>query len=165
MGTDRAGLVHTLVTTDAGAADITRLPQLLHGAKRELYGDQAYCSEMHRLAAKELGVRYRVNRRAVPGRRLTEHQRRLNRLRSATRARGGHAFRVVKQLWGYSKGPLPGPGEEHGPTVHDVHDGQPVCAPTTAVAHIGKVSVRTAENHSTTRETAPKGHFRLVPRP
>lgn len=103
VGTDRRGLVHTLVTTHAGAADITQLPQLLHGAERELYGDQAYWSEPHRLAAKERGVRYRVNRRPTRVQRLTKHQRRLNRLRSATRARGEHAFRVVKQLWGYSK--------------------------------------------------------------
>lgn len=103
VGTDRAGLVHTLVTTHAGAADVSQLPQLLHGAERELYGDQAYWSEMHRLAAKQHGVSYRVNRRPAPNRPLTEHQRRLNRLRSATRARGEHAFRVVKQLWGYSK--------------------------------------------------------------
>jgi IS5 family transposase len=103
VGTDRTGLVHTLVTTHAGAADISQLPQLLHGEERELYGDQAYWSEMHRVAAQQQGVRYRVNRRPAPGRRLNENQRRLNRLRSATRARGEHAFRVVKQLWGYSK--------------------------------------------------------------
>ena len=85
VGTDRTGMVHTLVTTHAGAADVTQLPQLLHGRERELNGDQAYRSEMHRLAAKQHGVRYRVNRRAVRGRHLSEHQRRLNRLRSATR--------------------------------------------------------------------------------
>ena len=103
VGTDPHGLVHTLVTTHAGAADFNQLPQLLHGEERELYGDQAYWSELHRVAAREHGVRYRVNRRPNPGRPLTEYQRRLNRLRSATRARGEHAFHVVKRLWGYSK--------------------------------------------------------------
>ncbi len=104
VGTDTQGLVHTLVTTHAGAADIKQLPQLLHGQEKVLYGDQAYWSEMHRLAAKAHGVRYRVNRRA-PNRSkpLSAHQRRLNRLRSATRARGEHAFRIVKQLWGFTK--------------------------------------------------------------
>lgn len=103
VGTDPNGLVHTLVTTHAGAADFKQLPQLLHGEERALYGDQAYWSEMHRIAAREHGVRYRVNRRPNPGRPLTEHQRRLNRLRSATRARGEHAFHVVKRLWGFTK--------------------------------------------------------------
>ncbi|HJS92147.1 MAG TPA: IS5 family transposase [Steroidobacteraceae bacterium] len=103
VGTDLNGLVHTLVTTHAGTSDFSQLPKLLHGAERELYGDQAYWSELHRIAAKEHGVRYRVNRRPNPGRPLSKHQRKLNRLRSATRARGEHAFNVVKRLWGFSK--------------------------------------------------------------
>jgi IS5 family transposase len=103
VGTDINGLVHSLVTTHAAAADILQLPQLLHGRERALYGDQAYWSEMHRVAARTRGVRYRVNRRPNPGRPLTAHQRALNRLRSATRARGEHAFHVVKNLWGFTK--------------------------------------------------------------
>jgi IS5 family transposase len=103
VGTDLNGLVHTLVTTDAAASEFKQLPKLLHGAERVLYGDQAYWSEMHRIAAKEHGVRYRVNRRPSPGRPLSAHQRRLNRMRSATRARGEHAFHVVKRLWGFAK--------------------------------------------------------------
>ena len=103
VGTDRNGLVHTLVTTDAAQSEFKQLPKLLHGQERELYGDQAYWSELHRLAAKEHGVRYRVNRRPNPGRPLSEYQRKVNRLRSATRARGEHAFHVVKRLWGFTK--------------------------------------------------------------
>lgn len=103
VGTDLNGLVHTLVTTHAAASEIKQLPQLLRGQERELYGDQAYWSEFHRLAARESGVRYRVNRRPNPGNPLSEHQRRLNRLRSSTRARGEHAFHVVKCLWGFTK--------------------------------------------------------------
>ena len=100
VGTARAGLVHTLVTTHGGAADITQLPQLLHGQKREFYGDQAYWSEMHRLAAKERGLRYRVNRRAALGRCSTEHTSAgSTACARRTRAFGEHAIRV---LWGYS---------------------------------------------------------------
>jgi transposase, IS5 family len=104
VGTDVNGLVHSLVTTHAGASDMKQLQHLLHGRERELYGDQAYWSEMHRFAAQQRGVRYRVNRRAPNGSRpLSPYQRRVNRLRSATRARGEHAFRVVKHLWGFTK--------------------------------------------------------------
>jgi IS5 family transposase len=103
VGTDLNGLVHTLVTSNAATSDFSQLPKLLHGEERELYGDQAYWSELHRIAAKEHGVRYRVNRRPNPGRPLSEHQRKLNRLRSSIRARGEHAFNVVKRLWGFSK--------------------------------------------------------------
>jgi IS5 family transposase len=68
-----------------------------------LYGDQAYWSDLHRECAREAGVDYRINRRAKPGRELTEAHKRTNRRRSKARARGEHAFRVVKQLWGFAK--------------------------------------------------------------
>ena len=60
-------------------------------------------SEDHRQCAKEVGVSYRVNRRAKPGQPLTEHQKAINRSRSKVRARGEHAFHVVKHLWGHRK--------------------------------------------------------------
>ncbi len=48
-------------------------------------------------------MRYRVNRRAKPGQALTERERSINRSRSKRRARGEHAFGVVKRLWGFTK--------------------------------------------------------------
>lgn len=102
VGTDKRGTVHTLVTTPANEADINQLPQLLHGQEKELYGDQAYWSEFHRHCAKEAGVRYRVNRRGTRAKPLTDHQKAINRLRSKARARGEHAFHVVKRLWGFN---------------------------------------------------------------
>lgn len=103
VGTDPRGIVHSLVTTAANAADITQLPRLLHGAEKEVLGDQAYWSEFHRECARQAGIRYRMNRRGTKSRPLSEHQKAINRIRSRTRARGEHAFNVVKRLWGYSK--------------------------------------------------------------
>jgi len=103
VGTDPRGTVHSLVTTAANEADISQLPQLLHGEEKELLGDQAYWSEFHRQCAKEAGVRYRVNRRGTQSHPLTEWQKMINRARSKVRARGEHAFHVVKRLWGFSK--------------------------------------------------------------
>ena len=103
VGTDPQGIVHSLTTTAAHVADITMLPQLLHGAERVLYGDQAYWSEFHRECAHAHGVRYRVNRRGTRQRPLTTRQRATNRRRSQARARGEHAFHVVKRLWGFTK--------------------------------------------------------------
>jgi IS5 family transposase len=78
VGTDRRGIVHSLVTTAANESDISQMGQLLHGSEREVYGDQAYWSEAHRQAALSRGIR------------------------SATRARC-HVFHVVKNLWGFTK--------------------------------------------------------------
>ena len=102
VGADKRGIVHTVTATDARAADITQLPQLLHGQEREIFGDQAYWKEADRRAFTAQGVRYRVNRRRTQ-RPLSERWRLINRARSRTRACGEHAFRVVKQLWGFTK--------------------------------------------------------------
>ena len=104
IGTDRRGIVHSLTATHAAESDIGQLPHLLHGEESALYGDQAYWKEADRQAFEEHGVRYRVNRRAPGGNRnLSPRWRQINRARSRTRACCEHPFRVVKQLWGFSK--------------------------------------------------------------
>ena len=103
VGTDRRGIVHSLTTTHGGAADITQMPSLLQGQEREIFGDQAYWKEADRCTAKAKGVRYRVNRRGTKQRPLTAYQKSINRSRSRSRARGEHAFHVVKRLWGFTK--------------------------------------------------------------
>jgi IS5 family transposase len=96
--------VHSLVATHAAASDLQQLPHLLHGEESTLYGDQAYWKETDRKAFEDEGVRYRVNRRAPGGNKnLGERWRRINRARSRTRACCEHPFRVVKQLWGFTK--------------------------------------------------------------
>lgn len=104
VGASKQGLVHSLVTGSANEADITKLDGLLHGGEDELYGDQAYWCEDHRQHCKHAGIRYRVNRRPKTHYHpLTAYQRMINRARSRCRARGEHAFHVVKRLWGFAK--------------------------------------------------------------
>ena len=103
VGTDKQGLVHSLTTTDAVQADIKQLPKLLHGEERALYGDQAYWSEQDRQSFEARSIRYRVNRRGHKYRPLTDRWKAINRSRSRVRARGEHAFHVVKNLWGFTK--------------------------------------------------------------
>jgi IS5 family transposase len=52
IGTDPRGIVHSLVTTAANVSDISQMAHLLHGQEREVYGDQAYWSEVHRQGAR-----------------------------------------------------------------------------------------------------------------
>ena len=103
VGTDKCGVVHSLTATHAATADITQLDALLHGQERTIFGDQAYWKEADRQRFRAAGVRYRVNRRGTAQRPLTDYQKNINRSRSRTRARGEHAFRIVKQLWGFTK--------------------------------------------------------------
>lgn len=103
VGTDRRGVVHSLTTTHAAAADITQMEALLHGEEREVFGDQAYWKEADRQRFRAKGVKYRVNRRGTHHYPLTDYQKKINQSRSRTRARGEHAFRIVKRLWGFAK--------------------------------------------------------------
>ncbi len=104
VGTDVRGVVHSLATTDAAQADITQLPALLHGEERVLYGDKGYWKAEDRRLCEQAGIRYRVNRRGTdehPA--TTPYWKRINRARSRIRARGEHAFGVLKCLWKYTK--------------------------------------------------------------
>ena len=104
IGADKHGLVHTVTATNAAAADITQLPELLHGEEREVFGDQAYWKEADREAFEASGVRYRMNRRArSKDHPLSQRWKKINQARSRTRARGEHPFRVIKHLWGFAK--------------------------------------------------------------
>ena len=84
---------------------ILRFRHLLeeHHLAEEIFADQAYWSQAHREAALKRGIRYRINRRGSEHRPLSDHQRYINQTRSRRRARGEHAFHVVKRLWGYAK--------------------------------------------------------------
>ena len=103
LGADPRGRAHSLTTTSAQVNDYNQMPELMHGAERELYGDRAYWSEEHRWLSREAGIRYRVNRRAKRGEKLCAYHKALNRGRSRVRAHVEHVFNVVKHLWGFTK--------------------------------------------------------------
>ena len=103
VGTDRHGLVHSLTTTDAAQSDIGQLPYLLHGEEKVFWGDRAYWREEDRLLCEASGIAYRVNRRGTKKHPISERWRLINRARSRVRARGEHAFHVVKTLWHFTK--------------------------------------------------------------
>lgn len=104
IGTDIRGRVHSLTATHAAEADIKQLPNLLHGDEGAIYGDQAFWKEADRQAFEARGIRYRINRRAAGGNKnLSARWRKINRIRSRTRACCEHPFRVIKDLWGFRK--------------------------------------------------------------
>ncbi|HYW30475.1 MAG TPA: IS5 family transposase [Gemmatimonas sp.] len=99
VGTDTRGIVHSLTTTDAAQADITQLPHLVHGEESSLFGDKAYYKADDKLHWEAAGGRYRVNKSGTRTPRTDAY----NAARSRIRARGEHAFHVVKRLWGFTK--------------------------------------------------------------
>ena len=102
-GMDPKGIAHCVTVTPANAADITELPNLVHGDERRLWGDAAYAKEANRRDWAAAGKHYLVTQRGTKERPLTDHQKEVNQSRSRTRALGEHIFRVVKCSWGYTK--------------------------------------------------------------
>jgi len=107
IGADRRGIVHTVVTTTAKAADLTELPRLLHGEESQRGCPMAQAPR-HPLAASEA-------RRPWPppdrGRAGAQPQ-------VVFGARDGRAALPRDQApVGLHQGPLPGLGEKHGAGV------------------------------------------------
>lgn len=103
IGTDVQGLVHSVTGTNAATNDITQMRELLHGEEKVVFGDRAYWSEADRQRFRARGVEYRVNRRAAPGKPLSEEWRTINRIRSKVRCTVEHPLLVVKGIWGFRK--------------------------------------------------------------
>lgn len=104
VGTDtRRGLVHRVVVTDASVHDSRVMGDLLHGEETAIYGDKAYSDEAKRKEYKERGVEWYINRKGRRGRLLSDSDREWNHTHNTIRARGEHAFQVVKCLWNYRK--------------------------------------------------------------
>lgn len=103
VGTDTNGRVHSVVVTDASVHDSQMMEELVHGEEQAIYGDKAYADAGKQERFEDSGVEWRVNRKGSNRRRLNIADRSFNRKNNRTRAKGEHAFRIVKDLWGYSK--------------------------------------------------------------
>jgi len=103
VGTDTNGRVHSVVVTDASVHDSQIMDDLVHGEEQVLYGDKAYANAEKKAEMEASGVEWRINRKAKRGKKLNIADRSFNRKSNRTRAKGEHAFRIVKDLWGYSK--------------------------------------------------------------
>jgi IS5 family transposase len=104
VGTEtRRGLAHSIVVTHAAVHDSQVMDDLLHGEENALYGDKAYADNSKKEAFESRGIEWHIDRKGSPGHLLSEEDREWNREQHHIRAKGEHAFRVVKHLWGYRK--------------------------------------------------------------
>ena len=104
IGSDTGkGLAHRIVVTDAGVHDSQVMDELLNGEEQAVYGDRAYTSEKRKSEYEARGIRWCVNRKASRNHQLSEEDIEYNHRQSQIRAKGEHAFRIVKHLWRYQK--------------------------------------------------------------
>ena len=104
VGTDTGrGLAHSVVVTDAAVHDSRVMGELLHGEELAVYGDKAYAGEEKKREYEAKGIEWCINRKANRGQQLTQEDQDINHRQSQIRAKGEHAFLVVKHLWHYQK--------------------------------------------------------------
>lgn len=104
VGVDsKSKVIHTAVVTAANVADVTVLPDLLHGEETRVWGDQAYRGQtevIHQcapLAQDCTHRRYRYKNR------IDEVERAKNRNKSSIRSKVEHVFAVMKLKFGFVK--------------------------------------------------------------
>ena len=105
IGVDAAtGLVHSVATTAANVADVTQVPQLLHGGETRVWGDAGYQGVArrpeHRGRAMDWQVALRPGqrRRLAPGGAAAQAEQR----KASIRAKVEHPFLYVKRHFGYA---------------------------------------------------------------
>jgi IS5 family transposase len=108
VGVDaESGLVHSMIGTAATVADVTQAHDLLHGEETIAFGDAGYAGVAKRPERKQTVDWHAAikpgQRRALGKTRLGRLYEKIERLKAQVRARGEHAFRVVKRQFGYVK--------------------------------------------------------------
>ena len=109
VGTDaHTGIVHSLKGTAANVSDVTQTHHLLHGDETHVFGDSGYQGADKRPETEATNVDWHIAMKR--GLRRTLSNSPLDRLIEATekakakvRARGEHAFHVIKNLFGHRK--------------------------------------------------------------
>ncbi len=109
IGVDvESGLVHTVTTTAANAADVTETSKLLHGEELTIHADAGYtgadkreeledCTAQWHIAAKRGTIK------KMPEDAVKQATQALETVKAAIRARVEHPFRVIKRQFGYQK--------------------------------------------------------------
>ena len=113
IGVDQdSGLVHSVEVTGANTHDVTMVPKLLTGEENTVYGDSGYLGAEKRDDAitrntKGKKIKYRTNRRPSQIRKESVRSqaqiKRREHEKSSVRAKGEHAFGVVKRQFGFRK--------------------------------------------------------------
>ena len=101
-----SGLVHTVTTTAANAADVTQVAKLLHGEEETVHGDSGYTGADKRVERDEVSWHIAAKPswvRAIKDDVLKRLTKKLETAKASVRARVEHPFRVVKRQFGFVK--------------------------------------------------------------
>jgi hypothetical protein len=122
-GSDRRGIVHALTTTDAAAAEIMQMPQLLHGEEREVFGRSGLLVGGRSPGGES--VRRSVSRQSTADETAADRTVEADQSRALADPGAGRASVPGRQASvGLYEGALSGIDEEHGARVRRLRIGQ-----------------------------------------
>ena len=110
IGADSSsGLVHTVVSTPGNESDVVHAHKLLHGQETDALGDSGYQGVHKRPESQGSPVTWHIAMRKGlrkcldTSTELGASQEKYEQLKASMRAKVEHAFRIVKQQFGFSK--------------------------------------------------------------
>jgi len=103
-----SGLVHTVVGTAANVNDVTQAHHLLHGKETDVFGDAGYQGADKREENRDKQVSWHIamrpgKRKALPETPWGVVMDKLEQVKARIRAKGEHAFHVIKNLFRHRK--------------------------------------------------------------
>jgi IS5 family transposase len=103
-----SGLVHTVVGTAANVNDVTQAHHLLHGKETDVFGDAGYQGADKRQENRDKQLRWHIamrpgKRKALPETPWGVVMDKLEQVKARIRAKGEHAFHVIKNLFRHRK--------------------------------------------------------------
>ena len=101
-----SGLVHTVTTTAANAADVSQVEALLHGKEEVVHADAGYIGAQQRVKSGKREWHIAAKRgavKAIKDAKLKQIVEELETLKARIRARVEHPFRVIKRQFGFMK--------------------------------------------------------------
>lgn len=101
----KSGLTHTLVTTSGNVSDVTQTHKLLHGDEKMVFGDAGYqgADKRPQNAGKAVDLPHRDEARALKKNPLGRIKEKLEKAKASIRAKVGHPFHVLKNLFRHRK--------------------------------------------------------------
>jgi transposase, IS5 family len=105
----KEGIVHSVCTSAASVSDVHMLPDLLHGAEKEVWSDAGYQGQAEAIHAAAPEAQDMTSRRTKRKDAVDEVERRKNR----TRSKVEWPFRILKRIFGYTKVRYRGLKENH----------------------------------------------------
>lgn len=102
IGVDtNTGVIHTTTATAANVHDSQVMEDNLHGNEARVYGDSAYRNQEKKIHA--IGAKDFTQKRAYRNKPLSQEDKATNKTKSRVRAKVEHPFRILKNIFGYTK--------------------------------------------------------------